>query len=209
MVRARPTLPAGHGEVVERPAFDEWAALMSREPVARDGLDVRVRGSRGAGVQAAGARRAAGRGRGLLGQAGRRLGCADARTSTDRRYRSPTRPLPPGRVGRRTSCSSGWPERLAPTPSTSWSTPTALTRSPSRPRVCNRVSGAAASTSQWGPPTRRTRSLASPTMRRWPSSAHREMRCSRRFPPLRLRGISRRFATCCAVRLPIRTTSPS
>ena len=37
------------------------------------GLDVRVRGARRAGVQAAGAHRAAGRGRGLLGQAGRAL----------------------------------------------------------------------------------------------------------------------------------------
>jgi len=29
VVRARPILPAGHGEVVERPGFDEWAALVS------------------------------------------------------------------------------------------------------------------------------------------------------------------------------------
>ncbi len=29
MVRSRPTLPAGHGEVVERPAYSEWARLLA------------------------------------------------------------------------------------------------------------------------------------------------------------------------------------
>jgi hypothetical protein len=28
MVRTRPTLPAGHGEVVEQPPFSEWAGLV-------------------------------------------------------------------------------------------------------------------------------------------------------------------------------------
>jgi len=34
MVRARPTLPAGHGEVVERPPYAEWTALLASNRAA-------------------------------------------------------------------------------------------------------------------------------------------------------------------------------
>lgn len=42
MVRTRPTLPAGHGEVVERPAYDSWHRLLeaNREAAARWGFAV-------------------------------------------------------------------------------------------------------------------------------------------------------------------------
>jgi len=44
MVRTRPTLPAGHGEVLERPAFAEWAALLESNRSAARAWDFCVAG---------------------------------------------------------------------------------------------------------------------------------------------------------------------
>jgi len=52
MVRTRPTLPAGHGEVVERPPFAEWAGLVSANRAAAAGWSFECGGTGAAAMRA-------------------------------------------------------------------------------------------------------------------------------------------------------------
>ena len=116
VVHAKPALPAGHGEVLTRPAFEEWARSGAREP--RGGGVLGLRGGRRAGDASCArlpAERRLQRGRGVLGEAGR--ACRGRRA---RRRRSSWRPgISPSSTtpasGSRTSCCSDSPTRRGAT----------------------------------------------------------------------------------------------
>lgn len=58
MIHTKPVLPAGHGEVVTRPAYEEWATLARANHVAADSWSCTVAGAPIADVRALGRREA-------------------------------------------------------------------------------------------------------------------------------------------------------
>ena len=115
MVHAKPALPAGHGEVLTRPAFDEWAALARANHDAAAGVGLHGRRRAGGGAARAGPPRGARRRRGVLGQAGRERGASRARR-TARSWRPDTSRSSTTRAcGSRTSCSSDSPRSRSAT----------------------------------------------------------------------------------------------